>query len=179
MVRRTLIWVTLLTAAVAAAVSVLIVNRAFPPPDASAAALGVAWLAGPYLLAVVLALVLRRRPAALWALVVTVALAGAVGASLYDGAVSGVIETRHQAETAVLPGEDPNHGPGGMRKAGADFGAFVAEVFGVAVLVVVPPAQVLAVAVAGGIGFALSAWGRGRGEARRVWEAEHTDDRGG
>jgi hypothetical protein len=176
--RRPLLWVTLLGAIAAATAAALIVRRAFPPPDASAAAAGVAWLGGPYLLAAGLALVFRRRPTVLWALLIAVALAGTVGASLYDGVADGAIEARRQAETAVLPGEDPDHGPGGMRKAGADFGAFVAEAFGVAVLVVVPPVQAVAVALAAGIGYALSAWRRGRAEARRVWEAEHTDDRG-
>jgi hypothetical protein len=168
----------LLAALVSTALAVLFVSRAFPPPDSTAAALAVGWLGGPYLLAGVLALLLRRHSTALGALLATVVLAGAVGAVVYDSIASGVIKARREAETAVLPGEDPNHGPAGMRRAGADLGSFVTDVFGVAVLVVVPPVQAFAVAVAGGIGYALSVWRRGRAETRRVWEAEHTDDRG-
>jgi hypothetical protein len=174
-VQRLLLWATLLAALVSTVFAVLFVSRAFPPPDSTAAALGVAWLGGPFLLAVILAVILRRHSAALWALLVTVALAGTVGAVLYDSVASGALKARREAETAVLPGEDPHSGPGGMRKAGADFGAFVTDVVGVAVLVVVPPVQALAVAAAAGIGYALSAWRQGRAEVRQVRVAEHTD----
>src|SRR5690606_12512950 len=103
---------------------------------------------------------------------------GAVGGSVYESVSSAILRARHEVETAVLPGENPNSGPGGMRRAGADLGAFVSDVIGVAVLVVIPPAQALAVAVASGVGYMLSVWMRGRAEARRVGLAEHTDDRG-
>jgi hypothetical protein len=177
-VRQPLLWATLLIALASAAVAVVIVGHVFPPPDATAAALGVAWLGGPYLLAAGLAVLLRRRAAVLVALLVTVALAGTVGAMFYDGVAGGVAEARRQAETAVLPGEDPPRAPAAMRKSGADLGQFFAEAFGVVVLAVVPPVQALAVALAGGVGYAVSVWRRGRADARRVWEAEHTDERG-
>lgn len=167
----------MLAALVSTALAVLFVSRAFPPPDSSAAALAVGWLGGPYLLAVVLAVVLRRHPTALWALLATVVLAGLIGAVLCAEIADTVVAARREAETAVLPGEDPDRGPGGMRKTGADLGSFVTDVFGVVVLVVVPPVQALAVAVAAGVGYTLSVWRRGRAEARRVWVAEHTDDR--
>ncbi len=176
--RRPLLWATLLIALASAALAVVFVSRAFPPPDASAAAMGVAWLGGPFLLAAVLAVVLRRRSTALGVLLGVVALAGTVGAVFYAGVADGVVEARRQVETAVLPGEDPNSGPAAMRKTGADAGAFFSQLFGVAVLVVVPPVQAFAVALAGGVGYAASVWGRGRAEARRAWEAEHTDERG-
>ena len=153
-------------------------SRAFSPPDSSAVGLLIVWLGGPFLLAVVLAVVLRRHRAALWTLLATVVLAGAVGTSVYDSVAGGVLQARREAETAVLPGEDPKSGPAAKRKTGADLGSFFADVFGIVVLVVVPPVQAFAVATAGGIGYALSVWLRGRAEARRVWEAEHTDDRG-
>jgi hypothetical protein len=176
-VHRPLLWAVLLAALVATALAVLFVSRAFPPPDSTAAALGVGWLGGPYLLAVVLAVVLRRHPTALWVLLATVVLAGAVGAVLCAEVADAVVTARREAEAAVLPGEDPSRGAAGKRKAGADLGSFVADVFGVAVLVVIPPVQALAVASAAGVGYALSVWRRGRAEDRRVWLAEHTDDR--
>jgi hypothetical protein len=177
-VHRPLLWATLLAALVSTALAVLFVSRAFPPPDSTAAALGVGWLGGPYLLAVALAVILRRHPPALGVLLAAVVLAGALGAVLYAEIADAVVTARREAETAVLPGEDPDRGPAGKRKAGADLGSFVADVFGVVALVVIPPVQAMAVAVAGGIGYALSVWRRGRAEARRVWIAEHTDDRG-
>jgi hypothetical protein len=177
-VHRPLLWAVLLAALVSTALAVLFVSRAFPPPDSTAAALEVGWLGGPYLLAVMLAVVLRRHSTALWVLLATVLLAGLVGAVLCAEIADTVVAARRQAETAVLPGEDPDRGPGGMRRAGAELGSDVTDLFGVAALVVIPPVQALAVAAAAGVGYAVSVWRRGRAEARRVWAAEHTDDRG-
>jgi hypothetical protein len=174
---RPLVWAVVLASLVSAALAVLFVSRAFVPPDSSATGLLILWLGGPFLLAVVLAVVLRRHRAALWTLLAAVVLTGAVGASVYDSVASGVLQARRDAETAVLPGEDPTRGAAAMRKSGADLGSFFADVFGVAVLVVIPPVQVLAVAAAAGVGYAVSVWLRGRAEARREWIAEHTDDR--
>jgi hypothetical protein len=176
-VHRPLLWAVLLAALASAALAVAFVSRAFPPPDASAAVIAAGWLGGPYLLAGVLAVVLRRRSAVLGSLLAAVALGGVVGAVLFAEVADAVVTARQQAVTAVLPGEDPDRGPGGMRRAGADLGSFVTDVFGVAVVVVVPPVQAFAVAAAAGVGYALSVWRRGRAEARRVWVAEQTDGR--
>jgi hypothetical protein len=176
-VRRSLVWAILLAALVSAALAITFVLRAFQPPDPSAAALAMAWLGGPFLLAAVLAALLRRHPAVLIALLTVVVLSGAVGATLFAEVADAVVTARRQVETAVLPGEDPTRGPAAMRKSGADIGSDITQLFALTVGLVVPPVQVVAVALTAGIGYTLSVWSRGRAEARRVWVAEHTDDR--
>jgi hypothetical protein len=166
-----------LTALVSTALAVIFVFRAFPPPDASSAALAVGWVGGPFLLAAVLAVVFRRRSAVLIALLIAVVLSGAAGTWLFAGVADAVAAARRDVETAVLPGEDPTRGPAAMRKTGASVGADLTQIFAVTVGLVVPPAQVVAVALAVGIGYTLSVWLRHRAEARREWVAEHTDDR--
>ncbi|HET6576250.1 MAG TPA: hypothetical protein VFG68_21795 [Fimbriiglobus sp.] len=175
---RQLLWAVLLVALASAFLSLGFVWRAFPPSDASSVALAVGWVGGPFVLAAVLAVVFRRRSAVLTALLAVVAVGGAVGTVLFAQVADAVVTARRDVERAVLPGEDPTRGPAAMRKTGADIGSDLTELFAVTVGLVVPPVQTVAVALAAGIGFALSAWLRHRAEARRVWAAEHTDDRG-
>jgi hypothetical protein len=164
-VRRLLLAAILLASLGLSGFSVRAVTRGFPPPDASATALVIAWLCWPFLMAALLSGLFHRRAAVLVALLFAVVAAGVVGATLYDSAASQALVARQEAATAVLPGEDADRGPGGMRKAGADMGSFVTDLFGMAVVVIVPPIQAVGVVLAFGLGLALSLWRRARSQA--------------
>ena len=152
----------LLVAAAATAVSEVLILRAVRPPDGTSALLGGLWIAMPYFAVAGLALLLRRRPAALVALLIALLLVAPVGVSLFNATANQQEVARQQVRDAVGPGEDPDHGPAGMRRAGAETGAAVGSVFSILLAVVVPPVQLAVVAVAAGIGFGVSAWARGR-----------------
>jgi multisubunit Na+/H+ antiporter MnhG subunit len=154
-------------AGVAAALSELFVFRMVRPPDATAAALGGLWVAMPYLAAAGLAVLFRRHAAALVVLLVALLLAAPVGLSLLNASAARQEVAEQQARDAVRPGEDPDHGPAGMRRAGADLGAAVGGAFSILLVVVLPPAQFAAVLIPTVIAYGVSALLRGR-EARRV-----------
>jgi hypothetical protein len=160
--QRQLVGAVLLGSAAAAAASEVILFWMFSPPDASAALLAGAWVAMPYLAAALLAALFRRTTAVLTVLLVSLIAAGSVGG--YMLAASGVqlAEAERQARDAVLPGEDPTRGPAAMRKSGADAGVTLSGALSAVVVLVVPPAQSLAVVFPTLIGFGVAARARRR-----------------
>jgi hypothetical protein len=146
----------------AAIASVALIFRAVHPPDSTAAVLGGLWIALPYLAAVGLAVLLRRRTPVLVALVVGLALVAPVGIYLLKATAQQQEQARQQVATSVGPGEDPSHGPAGMRKAGAEMGEAVGSVFSILLAVVLPPVQLAVVLIAAGIGLGVSAWSNRR-----------------
>jgi hypothetical protein len=168
----------ILGAAVAAALSIHMLFRMVQPPDAADEVPAAAWVAMPYLAAIALALLFRRGAIALSVLLVALLVAAVVGVSLFDASATQQETARQQAANAVLPGESPDSGPGGMRKAGADAVVFVGGAFSILLVLVLPPVQLAAVAIPAGIGYGISLWLRRRAERRREWELEHTDTRG-
>jgi len=157
-----------LGSALAGALSEVLLFRMFDPPDATAAFLGGAWVVMPFAAAAGMALIVRRHPAALVTLLVALLVAGGVGVSLLDASATQYEAARQQAATAVGPGEDPSHGPAGMRKAGADMGVFVGGAFAGALVVVLPAAQLVGLVIPAGIAFGISTWARSRAEARAL-----------
>jgi len=153
--------------AIAATLSEVMLFRMYAPPDAMAAFLVGSWVAMPYLAAVGMMLIVRRHPAALVTLLVTLLLAGGVGVSLLDASATRQEIARQEAESAVEPGEDPDHGPAAMRKAGADMGVFLGGAFGTLLVAVLSPVQFVAIVVATGVAFAISASARGRARSPR------------
>jgi hypothetical protein len=151
----------------------IILFRAFRPPDTQVALVGATWVVLPYLAAIGFAVGFRRPVTALVAILVILLVTAPVALFLLSTAAEGMVAARQQAATAVLPGESPDHGPGGMRKAGADLGVALAGVFDVVVTGVVPPVQLLIVGTTAILGYVVSY----RAEARRQWEIEHTDTR--
>src|SRR5262245_52245388 len=109
-------------AVIAAGLTELIVFRVVSPPDESAALLGGLWLAMPYLVAVMLAVMFRRQPVPLTVLLVTLVLSSAAGVSLFSNMVANQKAAELEVKNAVLPGEDPDHGPAAMRRSGAEIG---------------------------------------------------------
>ena len=158
--RNWLIGVIVVGAAVAAALSEVCVFRMVTPPDASSAVLGGLWVAMPFLAAVGLAFLVRRHRAALVTLLVCLAGAAVVGVSLLDASATAHEVSRQQAATAVLPGEDPSHGPAAMRKSGADLGEAATGVFGILLVVVLPPVQLAALVIPVAVAWGVSALGR-------------------
>jgi hypothetical protein len=134
-------------AAVAAAVTELLVFRYTKPPDASATVLGGLWLAMPYFVTVMLAYIFSRQQGPLTVLAVLLALAAFVGISFTASAVSQQAAAEQQAATAVLPGEDPSHGPAAMRKSGAEMGAAIGFGFLIVLAIVVPPVQTAVIVI--------------------------------
>lgn len=63
---------------------------------------------------------------------------------------------------AVQPGEDPTRGAAAMRKTGAEAGAAIRGAFSILMVLVVPPAQLAAVAIPTAIASAVSALRRRR-----------------
>jgi hypothetical protein len=163
---RWLVSFVVLGSVVAGTLSEVMLFRMFAPPDATAAFLGGAWVAMPFLVAAGMAPIVRRHRAALVTLLVTLLIVGGVGVSMLDAAATRHEVAREEAATAVLPGEDPDHGPAGMRKAGADMGVFVGGAFAIALVVVLPPAQLAGMVIPAGIAFGISTWTRSRVEAR-------------
>ena|SRR5579883_2708868 len=154
--------------------SEVILFRAFRPPDTQTALAGAVWVVLPYLAAVGFAVGFRRYTPSLVAIFVALLVTTPIALILLTAASETVVAARQQVETAVLPGESPDSGPGGMRKAGADLGFAFAGIFDVVVTGVVPPAQFVVVSVAAVVGYALAY----RAAVRRRWEIEHTDTRG-
>jgi hypothetical protein len=148
----------LLGAGVAGTLTELPLLRMVRPPDTTAAFLGALWITMPYLAATGLAVAARRNSAALIVLSVALLIAAPVGVFLFDASATQLELARKQAETAVLPGEDPEHGPGGMRKAGADAGVAAGGVFSILLAVVLPPIQLVVIAVPTIIAHGVSAW---------------------
>jgi hypothetical protein len=98
--------------------------------------------------------------------------------SLLNSSATQYEAARQQAATAVGPGEDPSHGPAGMRKAGADMGVFVGGAFASALVVVLPPVQLVGLVIPAGIAFGISTWARSRAEARALDEIPPGDSPG-
>ena len=174
-VRWGLVGLIVMGSAVAGAASEVILFRMVQPPDASAAALAGLWIASPYLMAAGLALLARRHGAALVTLLVALIVVGTVGVSLLNASATQQEVARQQAATAVLPGEDPSHGPGGMRKAGADMGEFIGDAFSILLVVVLVPVQLAVVGIPAAVAFGVSAWRRA---AEREAALPVTDPRG-
>jgi hypothetical protein len=128
-------------AAVAGVLSLLFVFSMVEPPDATAYVLGGLWLLLPYLAATLFAVCFRRLASTLVVLLIASIAAAFVGVTLYQSSAAQNAIARNQAKAAALPGEDPNSGPGGMRKAGAEMGAAVSSVFSILLALIMPPAQ--------------------------------------
>ena len=158
--RPWLVWLIVVGSAVAVTLSEVCVFRMVTPPDPSSAILGGVWVAMPYLAAVGLALLVRRHRAALVTLLVCLAGAAVVGVYLLDASATAHEVSRQQVATAVLPGEDPSHGPAGMRKSGAEMGEAVTGVFAILLVVVLPPVQLAAVMIPAAIAWGVSALAR-------------------
>lgn len=138
---RGLFWLILVGSAVACAATETLVFLVAQPPDATAAFLGGLWMAMPYLLACGMAYFYRRHLPALTALAICFLLVALGGVSITASATAQQKQAERDVKNAVLPGEDPNSGPGAMRKSGAEFGAAIG--FGVMILlgVFLPPIQ--------------------------------------
>ncbi len=100
-------------------------------------------------------------------LLVALLIAAPVGLSLLNASATQQEIAEQQARDAVQPGEDPQHGPAGMRKAGADAGAAVGGAFSILLAVALPPVQLAAVLLPAVIAYGISALLRSR-EARQV-----------
>jgi hypothetical protein len=176
-----MLWAILIVSTVAAVLSEVILFRIFAPPDAMAAFLGGAWVAMPFLGAAGLAVVVRRRSAALATELVALLLASVVGISMLNNMVVQQRAAQQQVRDAVQPGEDPNSGPAGMRTSGADAGAAITDVFSVLVVAFVPPVQFTVVVIATLIGYGVAAMIRRRrvgegGAEPRPWPLPTTAD---
>jgi hypothetical protein len=134
-----------IAAVVAGVLSIVFVFSMVEPPDATAYLLGGLWLTMPYLAALYLAVRMRRIPGALTILLIALLVTSAVGVWLYHASAAQYAISQQQVKTAVLPGEDPNSGPGGMRKSGAEMGAAVSGVFSILLAVIVPPSQLIGI----------------------------------
>jgi hypothetical protein len=143
-------------AAVGGGLSLYFVLSMVNPPDESAYVLGGLWILMPYLTALLVAGLGRRNKAVLVTLLVALALTTFVGVSFYQSSAAMHADARHQVETAVLPGEDPHSGPAGMRKAGADAGAMISDVFSILFAVFIPPVQFVGVMLPTLIAYAVS-----------------------
>ena len=154
--RPGLVGLIVIGAGIAAALSEILLFRMVRPPDATSAVLGGLWVALPYLAAAGLAVLLRRHAAALVVLLVALLIAAPVGLSLLNASATQQQTAEQQVRDAVQPGEDPEHGPAGMRKAGADMGAAVSSVFSILFAVVIPPVQLAAVLIPALIAFGVS-----------------------
>src|SRR5262245_24623121 len=106
-----MLWAILIVSAVAAVLSEVILFRIFAPPDATAAFLGGAWVAMPFLSAAGLAAVVRRRRGAIATELVALMLASVVGVSMLNNMAVHQRAAQQQVRDAVQPGEDPNSGP--------------------------------------------------------------------
>jgi multisubunit Na+/H+ antiporter MnhG subunit len=165
--RSWLIGTVLLGSAVACILAEIILFRMFRPPDATAALLGGLWVAMPYIAAAGLAVLFRRNAPALVVLLIALLIAAPVGLSLLNASATQQQTAEQQVRDAVQPGEDPEHGPAGMRKAGADMGAAVSSVFSILFAVVIPPVQLAAVLIPALIAFGVSVLVR-EGKGRQV-----------
>jgi hypothetical protein len=138
--------------------------RMVNPPDIRSAMFSGVWIALPYLAAVWLAVSMRRHNAVLIVLLITLLVCAVVGVYLLDASATGREVAAQQARDAVQPGEDPHHGPGGVRKANAELGEFVVSAFSILLVVVLPPIQLLAVLLLPIIAYGISALLRKRRE---------------
>jgi hypothetical protein len=89
-------------------------------------------------------------------LLVSLLIVSFVGVSMFNASADQKEISQKQADNAVRPGEDPNSGPGGIRKAGADTGAFIGEMFSILLVVALPPVQLGAVTIPTLIGYGIS-----------------------
>ena len=153
-----LVGAIIIIAAAAAVASVALIFQAVRPPDTTSAVLGGLWIALPYLAAIGLALLLRRRTAAQVALVSGLALVAPIGIYLLKATADQQVKARQDVANAVGPGEDPHRGAAGMRKAGAEMGEAAGGLFSILLAVVLPPVQLAVVLLTGGVGLAVSAW---------------------
>jgi hypothetical protein len=112
-----------IVAAVGGILSLFFVFSMVKPPDETAYVLGGLWILMPYLTALLVAGLCRRYRGVLITLLVALALVTFVGVSMYQSSAAAHVDARHQLESAVLPGEDPNAGAAAMRKSGAELGA--------------------------------------------------------
>jgi hypothetical protein len=125
------------------------------PTDETAFVLGGLWILMPYLTALVLTGLCRRYRGVLITLLVALVIVTFVGVSMYQSSAAAHVDARHQPEPAIRPGEDPNSAPAAlrksaaetMRKAGAEIGAGISNVFSILLAVVLPPVQSVGVAV--------------------------------
>jgi hypothetical protein len=144
-----------IVAAVGGGLSLFFVYSKVKPTDETAFVLGGLWILMPYLTALIIAGLCRRHRGVLITLFVALSFVTFVGVSMYQSSVAAHADARHQLAPAVLPGEDPNSAPAAlrksadeiMRKAGAEIGAGITNVFSFLIAVVIPPVQSVGVAV--------------------------------
>jgi hypothetical protein len=142
---------------VAGILSEVFLFRMFTPPDSMAGTIAGSWVGIPYLAAAVLAVLFRRHTATLVVLLVALVVAAPIGVSLLNGSVAHQEDAAQQVRDAVHPGEDPDSGPAGMRKAGADMGAAITNAFSIVLVVVLPPVQLAVLLIPTLITFGISA----------------------
>lgn len=162
--QRAFVGTLLLGSLLVGVLSEVFVARMVHPPDEAAAFLGGLWIAMPFLATALLTLLIRRHSGALTVLLIVFLIAGGIGLEMYFNAASIHSQAREEVRTAVLPGEDPSHGPAAMRKTGADVGAFVTDVFSILLCVIVPPVQLGFVLFPSLIAYAVSRRRRGKEE---------------
>ena len=160
--RPWLVGTILLSSATAGILTELSLFRMFQPPDQTSAILSGTWVAIPYLAAAGLAFLLRRNTVGLVVILIALLITAFVGVSLFDTSTTQQQIAEQQARDIVLPGEDANSGPGGMRKAGADSGVAIGGAFSILLVVVLPPVQFAAVVIPAVIGYGISVWLRQR-----------------
>jgi len=164
-----LIGAILVGSAVASILSVILVFRMTSPPDAMAAVLGGLWIAMPFLAAAGLTALTYRHIAPLVTLLIALLISAAIGLSIYNASATQQEAAQQRVRDAVQPGEAPDSGPAGMRKAGADAGASIGWVFSILLAVVLPPVQLATLVIPTLVAYGVSAL-LGAREARQVPE---------
>ena len=155
--QKRLTWSIAFISAVAAIISEVMLFRMFNPPDTTAALIGGGWVAMPYVGTIGMAMLVRRTSTALIVMLISLLLVSYVGVSALNSVADSQDESHRQVRDAVLLGEDPNSGPAGMRKSGADVGAMVTDVFAIAFVAFLPPVQLVVVVIPTLIGYGISA----------------------
>ena len=164
--RPWLIGAIVLGSLIAGTLTELSILRAIGMPDGSSV-LGTLWVTMPYI-AAALAALFRKNKASLVVLLISLIIVALVGVMMFDSSATQQEIARKEAENAVLPGEDPSHGPAGMRKAGADAGVAIGGFFSILLAVILPPIQLAAVTIPTVIGYVISMLLRRKEQSARL-----------
>jgi hypothetical protein len=152
-----MLWAILTVAAVACVLSEVALFRMFNPPDATLALLAGAWVAMPFLGSAGLAALLRKKTVALTVLLVSLVLMSFGGVSILFHMATQQAQLQQEVRDVVQPGEDPSHGPAGMRKSGAEAGAAIGDVITAGFVMFIPPVQLAGVVLPTLIGWGVGA----------------------
>jgi hypothetical protein len=153
-----------LVAAVGGILSLVFVFSMVKLADETAYVLGSLWILLPYLTTLFAAGLFRRNRTVLLTLFVALVPVTFVGVSFYQSSAAQHAQSRRLVETAVDPGEDPNSAPAAlrmsgaeiMRKAGAEIGEDISNLFSILIVVVIPPVQFVGVVLPTLIAYAVS-----------------------